>query len=268
MKRIVASLMLFAGSPALSEELKLRELCSERPGLNTPACTVDPGHLQIELGLGDWTMNRQSDQREDRIETGQMLLRYGVGATTEVRFGWTAYGHVRNRDRDTGEIDRSGGIGDVTLSLKQNLRHPAEGRTGLAIALLPYATLPAGRKDVGDGDWGGGLIVPASYKFDDTVSLEFSPEVQAAVNESGSGRHFAYGSAMGVQVHLNEHMRLTPELQFVRDNDPEHHVTMSNAALSFDVQPAKMTQLDVQAVAGLNRNTPDVELSFGVTHKF
>jgi hypothetical protein len=73
---------------------------------------------------------------------------------------------------------------------------------------------------------------------------------------------------MGVQVHLNEHMRLTPELQFVRDNDPEHHVTMSNAALSFDVQPAKMTQLDVQAVAGLNRNTPDVELSFGVTHKF
>jgi len=34
------------------------------------------------------------------------------------------------------------------------------------------------------------------------------------------------------------------------------------------VQPAKMLQLDVQAVAGLNRDTPDVELAFGVTRKF
>jgi hypothetical protein len=268
MKRIVGSLIAILAAPAFAQEAKLRDLCSERPGLNTPACTVDPGHLQVELGLGDWALDRQPDQREDRIETGQMLLRYGVGATTEVRFGWTAFGHVRTRDRETGEIQRDGGIGDVTLSLKQNLRHPAEGRTGLAIALLPYATLPTGKRNVGAGDWGGGLIVPTSYKFSDTVSLEFSPEVQAAVNKSGDGRHLTYGSAMGVQVHVNERMRLTPELQFVRDNDPEHHATMSNAALSFDVQTSKMTQLDLQTVAGLNRDTPDVELSFGVTHKF
>jgi hypothetical protein len=73
---------------------------------------------------------------------------------------------------------------------------------------------------------------------------------------------------MGVQVHLSKATRLTPELQFLRDQDPSHHATMSRAALSFDVQPAKMLQLDVQAVAGLNRDTPDVELAFGVTRKF
>jgi hypothetical protein len=268
MKRIVGSLIAILAAPTFAQEAKLRELCSERPGLNTPACTVDPGHLQVELGLSDWTLDRQPDRREDRVESGQILLRYGVGATTEVRFGWNAYGQVRTRDRETGEIQRDGGIGDVTLSLKQNLRHPAEGRTGLAIALLPYATLPTGKRNVGDGDWGGGLIVPTSYKFNDTVSLEFTPEVRAAVNESGAGRHFAYGSAMGVQVHVGEHMRLTPELQLIRDYDPEHNATMSNVALSFDVETAKMTQLDVQAATGLNRNTPDVELSFGVAHKF
>ncbi|MFD2781393.1 hypothetical protein ACFS32_10030 [Novosphingobium pokkalii] len=88
------------------------------------------------------------------------------------------------------------------------------------------------------------------------------------MNESGQGRHLAYGAAMGVQVHLSKTVRLTPELQFVRDQDPARHATMSRAALSFDVQPAKMLQLDVQATAGLNRDTPDVEVGFGVTRKF
>ncbi|WP_157217324.1 transporter [Flavisphingomonas formosensis] len=255
-------------APDSSHRPAPRDLCSDRPGLDTPACTVDPGRLQAEIGLGGWTLDRQADQRQDLIEAGDILLRYGVGATTEVRLGWTAYGHLRTRDRTTGTIDRVDGIGDVTIGLKQNLQHPAEGKTGLALALLPYATLPSGHRGIGAGDWSAGLIVPASYKISDAVSLELSPEIDAAANESGSGRHLAYGTAMGVQLHLSKTVRLTPELQFVRDRDPEQHATMSSAALSFDVQPEKMTQLDIQAVAGLNRNTPDVALSFGVAHKF
>ncbi|GHC95153.1 transporter [Novosphingobium pokkalii] len=246
----------------------LRDLCSDRPGLDTPACTVDPGRLQMELGLGDWTLDRQPDQRTDTITAGDVLLRYGVTPTTELRLGWTTFGHVRTRDTQTGAIDTVQGVGDLTLGVKQNLRHPAEGKTGLAVAVLPFVTLPTGHSQVGAGDWGAGLILPTSYKLDDTVSLELSPEVDAAVNESGQGRHLAYGAAMGVQVHLSKTVRLTPELQFVRDQDPARHATMSRAALSFDVQPAKMLQLDVQATAGLNRDTPDVEVGFGVTRKF
>lgn len=282
MKTIIAGALLLSAAPAAAQDTgtpdevaqdstrhpTLRDLCSDRPGLNTPACTVDPGRLQVEVGLTDWTLDKQPDQRQDTIEAGQIQLRYGVTPTTEVRLGWTAYGHARTRDIATGAVDTVQGVGDVTLGLKQNLRHPAEGKTGLAVAVLPFVTLPTGRTDVGAGDWGAGLIVPTSYKIDDTVSLEFSPEIDAAVNESGDGRHLSYGAAMGVQVHLSKATRLTPELQFVRDNDPEHHATMSRASLSFDVQPAKMLQFDVQAVAGLNRDTPDVELSFGVSRKF
>jgi hypothetical protein len=245
-----------------------RDLCSELGGLDTPACIVDPQHLQVETGLGDWTLDKTSDQRKDTVDVGDTLLRYGVGATTELRLGWTAFGTTRTRDRLTGAIERSTGIGDVTLGLKQSLSHPAEGKTGFAIALLPYATLPSGKKDVGEGDWGAGLIVPTSYKLSDTLALEMTPEVDAAVNESGAGRHLAYGSAMGVQVHLSKTMILTPEFQVLRDRDPSQHATMSRASLSFDVEPGKTTLLDVEAIAGLNRNTPDIELAWGVTHKF
>ena len=65
-------------------------------------------------------------------------------------------------------------------------------KTGFAMALLPFVTLPSGRKDVGAGDWGAGTIITTSYKLNDTLSLEMTPEIDAAVNESGSGRHLAW----------------------------------------------------------------------------
>jgi hypothetical protein len=246
----------------------LRELCSERPGLTTAACTVDPGHVQIELGFGNWTLNRQDDEREDRAEAGDILIRYGLGTTTELQIGGIAYGHVRTLNRTDGSVRSAQGGGDVTVGLKQNLRHPAEGKIGLAMAVLASVTLPTGRQDVGAGDWSAGLIVPLSYKVNDILSFALSPEADTAVDEDGGGRHLAYGAAAAVQVHLTDAVRLSPEVQFIRDDDPEEAVTLSTASLSLDVRAGKMTQFDVQAVAGLNRDTPDLRLSIGIAHKF
>jgi hypothetical protein len=132
---LVAGLLI--SSPAWADD-KLRDLCAERPGLDTPACTVDPGHLQVEVGLGDWTLDKQPDSRTDTVVTGDISARYGVGESTEIRLGWTAYGHSRTRDYATGAIDRVSETGDVTLGLKQNLSSPSGD--GFSMALLPYAT--------------------------------------------------------------------------------------------------------------------------------
>ena len=104
MKKILL-LGLLVSSPGLAED-KLRDLCAERPGLDTPACTVDPGHLQVEVGLGDWTLDRQSGNRTDTILLGDISARYGVGESTEIRLGGTAEGRVRTR-RATCQVGRS-----------------------------------------------------------------------------------------------------------------------------------------------------------------
>jgi hypothetical protein len=160
------------------------------------------------------------------------------------------------------------GVGDVTLGIMQSISHPAEGKTGLAVALLLYATLPSGRCEVGAGDWGAGLIIPTSYKLSDDFSLEMAPEVDAAVDDSRSGRHLAYGSAFGVQAHLGKKLIVTPEVQFVRDRDPSEHPTMSRASVSLEYQPQKYTVVDLEGIAGLNRATPDIELAWSITRKF
>src|SRR6185503_1298265 len=57
---LLAALLLLAAGTARAEGL--RDFCPDRPGLGTPACTMDPGHIAVELGLGDWTLTRQSGE--------------------------------------------------------------------------------------------------------------------------------------------------------------------------------------------------------------
>jgi len=263
MRRILLAGLLIA-SPALAED-KLRDLCAERPGLDTPACTVDPGHLQVEVGLGDWTLDKQAGSRTDTVLLGDMSARYGVGESTEIRLGWTAYGHVRNRDA-TGAIDRTSGTGDVTIGLKQNLSNP--GGDGFSMALLPYATLPTGKNGVGAGDWGAGLLIPISYSLTDKLTLETTPEMDAAVDSDGKGRHLAYGSAAGLGVKLNEQWSMSVEGQLIRDRDPSGHSTQLLAGAYVAWQPKGRLQFDAGAQAGLNHATPDLELYFGISQKF
>jgi len=262
--KLMAGMLL--GLCATSLHAAERDFCPERPGLDTPACVVDAGRLQAELGLADWTLDRQPDSRTDEIDAGQLLLRYGIGPATEARLGWTAYGHVRVRHRATGATDHMSGTGDVTLGIKQGLLNP-DGK-GFSIALLPSVSLPSGGRAIGAGDWGATLLLPITYMLGDSVQLEATPELDAAVDGDRDGRHLAYGMTAGVGLKLSDAWSVTGELQALRDDDPASHETQRRAALSAAWQCGKDVQLDLAGIAGLDRHTPDAELSFGISRRF
>ena len=104
---------LAAAVPATAAEGR-RDLCPDRPGLGTPACTLDEGALMIEVGIADWTLDRNADSRTDSFAFGDALLRAGLTPSLEVQLGWTMLGHVRERDRSTGDVTRRTRTGDVT----------------------------------------------------------------------------------------------------------------------------------------------------------
>lgn len=258
-----------ATMPAHAEEL--RDYCPERPGLNTPACTIDRGHLSVETGLADWTRERDPDAVTDTTLIGDTLLRYGLGDTIEAQLGWTPLGIVRTRDRTigggmAGGVTHQARVGDVTIGLKANLAHP-DGK-GFAIALLPSVSLPVGRAPVGAGDWGAGLRVPMNLALTDAVQLIATPEMDAAVDEDGDGRHLAYGGAGGVQVALTEALSIAVEGEAMRDRDPSGRATLAFASASVAWQPRDDLQLDGGVVGGLNRSSPDLELYVGVSRRF
>lgn len=260
---MLAASLIIAAAPASASEG--RDLCPDRPGLGTPACTVEPGRVVLELGLGDWTRDGDAARRTDTILSGDALLRVGLTPSLEAQIGWTALGMVRERDRASGAVSRVTQAGDVSLALRQNLRNP-DG-SGFSLAVMPYATLPVGGRVVGAGDWGVGLLVPLSVEAG-ALSISLAPHVDAAVDADGDGRHLAYGSVAGIGVGVSDAVSVAVELSLTRDRDPAGHATEALAGLSAGWQADADSQWDVGANIGLDRDSPDVQLYFGFARRF
>ena len=262
--RTLALLLFGVAAPAMAADL--RDYCPDRPGLNTPACITDRGHLSVETSLADWTRDKMPDQVQDTVLVGDLLLRYGISDRIEAQLGWTPLGLVRTRDRMDGSVRHQDRMGDVLVGFKANLLHP-DGE-GVALAVLPSATLPVGRTPVGAGDWSAGVRVPFSVKVSELMTVSATPEVDAEVNESGDGRHLRFGSAAGVQFELKKNLHYGIGAEVMRDRDPESHATLARASTSIAWQPQQALQLDAGVVAGLNHDSPRVELYVGVSRRF
>jgi Putative MetA-pathway of phenol degradation len=246
-----------------SAQAQSRDFCASRPGLNTPPCIVERGHPVLELGLADWTLSRQPGSRTDSVASGQATLRVALGASTEVQVGWTAFGTVRTADRVANTVQRDTGTGDVTLALRRSLGEPNG-----PVAIQPYVTLPVGGTAIGAGDWGAGVLLPMGFSLGRGVQLAITPQVAAAVNSSRSGRHLAYGAAAGLSTSLADGLSGALEVSATRDEDPAGAKTKALASTSLAWMAGKNTQLDFGTVAGLNRDSPDIEVYFGITRRF
>ena len=260
---LAAGLLLITTTPAHAEE---RNYCPARPGLDTPACTMAPGRVSVETGLVDWTLEQDSSQRADTVLIGGTLVRIGLADNAEAQIGWAPYGHVRTRDKIGGTVDNAGAFGDAMLGFKLNLHHP-DG-SGLSAAIQPFVTIPIGGNPHGAGDWGGGVVAPVDYALNDTFSLQFTPEVDAAVDQDGTGRHFAASATLGLGMALSKKVSMTVEFQALRDADPSGKTWQALESTSLAWMPKDNLQLDMGAVAGLNHDAPDAELYVGVSRRF
>lgn len=252
--------------PCMAMAQEPRELCTDRPGLGTPACTMDKGRTVVELGLGDWTRDRDGRARTDSIEAGNVLVRRGLADHLEAQVGWTAYGDVRIHDRLGGGTDHDSGVGDVRVALRRNLSNP-DG-SGFSIAIMSYASLPVGGSAIGDGDWGSGLLLPVSFDLGHGLALELVPEIDAAVDEDRSGRHIAYGGVAGLAFTLSDSLSGTIEASVMRDQDPAGAGSEALGGLSFAWQSSDDMQFDIGFNAALNADSPDSELYVGIARRF
>src|SRR3954469_16974637 len=263
-RRIILGLAALSLGPAAAQAETLRDFCPDRPGLGTPPCTIDVGHFDIELGLGDWTLDRMPASRTDAIEAGQLLVRIGLADSLEAQVGWTAFGHVRTRDRSTGAVTGASGVGDLSVALRRNLLNPDGG--GLSLAVMPYATLPTGNDVLGAGDWTAGLLVPLSYDLGAGVQLGLTAQAEAAADEDRHGRHLAYGGVVGVALPLSDALGVTAEIAATRDEDPAGHSTEWLAGLSAGWMAGDNLQIDAGANIGLH-SAPDLQLYLGLSRR-
>ncbi len=259
---ILLAAMLFA-APAGAEEL--RDFCPDRPGLDTPACIVDKGHVVVELGLAAWQREHDAVSVTHQFEAGDVLARVGVTGHLEAFAGWTAYSHERVRDRLTGAVDRSHGSGDLIFGIKQSLLNP--GGDGTAVAVQVFASAPTGTGGQGSDGWTQGILLPMQFDLPAGFQLALTPEIDRLPDTLGSGHH-AQWTAVGGFSHPIGKVTVGAELLASRDYDPGAHATQMLADLNLAWQPGGNLQLDAEVDAGLDRAAPDVRFAFGVSRRF
>jgi hypothetical protein len=257
-------LMALAAWPAAAVAQEGPRFCPNRPSLEGSACTTEPGRVHLEASAIDWELDRDGDQRTDTFLPGDVLVRLGVAAATELQFEWSPVGIVRQRDGEG--VRRRTRTGDIRLAV----RHAFAGADGegLSYGIEPFVTLPVGRTPVGAGDWGAGVVLPLTYDVRDGVTLGLTGEVDAAVNEEGQGRHLAGSLTGGVALDVTDTLTGTLEAQWLRDDDPTGASTqwLAGAGLTWTVAPTRA--LYFEALHGLTRDTPDWRLYAGVAALF
>jgi hypothetical protein len=256
---------LAIGLGIVAQPAVARDYCPDRPGIDTPPCTIEPGKASAEMSVADWTHDRSPEEVSDAVLIGDLALRVGIADNAEFRLGWTAYGHTRSRDRLTGAVSRASGTGDLALGFKLNLVHP-DGK-GFSAALLPTLILPTGGTAIGAGDWGAGVQAPISLPLSAAVSLALTPELDAAVNASGRGRHLAFGSAGGVAIAPMPNVSLAIEAQVMRDDEPGDPATRVIAGAALGMMVNSGTQIDIGSEFGLSGGAPDRRIYVGIARR-
>lgn len=229
----------------------LRDFCAERPGKATPACILDAGHLQVETGLADASL----DRGPDAYLIGQTELRYGLSRRTELEAAWTPLSHGDHRS----------GTGDVTLSFRNALSDP-DGM-GTAVSWQAFVTAPTATHGQGAGGWEGGARLPIAADLADGFSLGVTPEADVRRDADGRGQHLALSAAAAIGHDLAG-ASVSAELWAERDEDPAHHVTRASFDLSAAWMLGRDLQFDAGANAGLTHATPDLEVYVGVARRF
>lgn len=220
----------------------------------------------IETGIVDWSLDRQSGQRTETMQGLQTLVRFGLNDHLEAQIAWNGYGHVRSRNLTTGALEKSEGIGDLGLALRQNLMSP-DG-SGTSVAVMPFINFPVGQEPIGDSDWSAGVIVPLSFSLPYGIGLALSPEIDASVNESGHARHLAFGSVIGLSFPITEYISLVVEKSWFRDYDPTGHSSAELSGTAIAWQLSNSLQLDLGFNKGIKKTAPDKEFYMGISKRF
>ena len=243
-----------------------RPFCADRPGLDTPTCTLPPGTLMLEIGSLDLVSSNDNELRVEVLTVADVRMRLGIGEATELQLDVPAYRSAHVHDRASGARRHGSGAGDITVAARHNFLHP-EG-SGTAVAAMPWVSLPTGTGPASAGTYAAGLSVPIMVEVADGLSLGLTPEFDYVGDDAGGGHHVAFGTVVGVGASLSDSVGFALELSAMRNDDPAAASTQYLAGLSAGWQAAKDIQLDAGINLGLSRSAPDTEFYTGLALRF
>ncbi|MEM1451581.1 MAG: transporter [Planctomycetota bacterium] len=231
---------------------RMRQFSADRPDVTESPITVDAGHFQFEVGLADWTRERQ----DDGLTLAQVNAKVGLTPSTDLQIVLNA---LSISDDGTGSRDE--GLGPTLVRLKWNQWGNDEGDTALAV--MPFVLIPSGG-DVGGEEWGGGLIVPFSTVVTETVSLGLMAEFDVLYDQAAEEHRGFFVHTASFGFALSE--RWGTFVEGVGIASEEDYVGLLNVGVTVEV--ARDFVLDGGVRAGVTDAAPDLGVFLGFTARY
>ncbi len=263
---LVLAASLVAGG-ALAQDSERRPFCPDRPGKGDSTCVIDPGVVQVEVGLFDGFEQKDDATRIEGWSAGSVTVRYGVGPRTEVQAGVSLATREEATDRATGLTETAEGVSDLFLAMRHSLINPDGEPFGLALTV--FGTVPTGGDAVRATGIEAGLALPMAFDTGSNWSLGVSPFIEAIRDADGEGSHAAYSLVIGTDRGFGD-WTLGAEVWISHDDDPLGSTTQSTFDLIAVWSPPSLpdAQLDFGLNFGLNDDSPDVEFGVGLARRF
>lgn len=253
--------LLVLAAAATSPDLTI---CADRPGKASPTCTVPPGHVQVEIGIGDWIRMNSGGERDTALAIGQFAVKYGLTDRSHIEVDVTPW--QRQTSRAVGLRDSQSGFGDLRL-VYRHLLTPADAP--MQVAVSPFVKIPTARHPIGNRKWEGGLIVPIQYAIPHSrLAVALAPELDSVADGDGHGRHFSMAQVVSLGWQATPTLGVSAEIWSQWDWDPVGTERQASGDVSAAFLASSRVQIDAGANFGLNRATPDIELYAGASILF
>jgi hypothetical protein len=258
---MIASLLLTAAAAAGAQDLTI---CADRPGKASQTCIVPPGHVQVEIGVADWTLTKNEGERDTTLTIGQFAIKYGLTERSHIEVDVTPWQRVTSQIAS--QRDRASGFGDLLLVYKHLL---TAADAPLQVAASPFVKVPTAKRPIGNRKWEGGLVVPIQYAIPKSpLTVALTPELDWVADGDGRGRHALAASVVNLGWQATRTLNLSAEVWGQWDWDPSGTERQVSADVAASYLASSRVQLDVGANFGLNRATPDSDLYLGASFLF
>ncbi|MCX2481620.1 transporter [Pedobacter sp. MC2016-15] len=222
---------------------QMREMQTDRPDVTETPYTVDAGHIQIETDLFRLEKEKGEISNRNTYYFNQGNIKIGLLNSTSIQFGFQSYVVETRKELTSGDVDKTKGIGDINIRIKQNIIGNDGGN--FALAILPFVKFPTATYTE-DSRYEGGVIIPMHYKLSDQWDLGSEIEADRKKDDDVNLMHTEILQSLSVTHGLSKHVDAIGETYYRYDVKKHHWSNYLNA--STQIELSKRLKID----AGIN----------------
>jgi len=251
-------------------DAQLRPLTTDRPGKSSSPVTVDPGHLQIEADLFNYSFSAADDTTLRQWSAPNVLLKYGLSDRVDLEAAVSGVNDFEQHDRATGQTITAHGIGDGWIGAKFNVFGDDAGDTpkNQAFAIIPMVKIPTAANGLGNKLVEATVALPYQFNLPDNWSLvvENTDGLRADHNGDRLGGDYQAMINLSHPLFLDS---ITAQVEYFydRSGDPAIGQTMTfDPALQWVVLPN--LAFDAGDYIGLDSKAPAQNPYVGISTRF